>query len=273
MKDRIVVATDFSKNSLVSITKAMDLAKKQKCSLDVVHIVEYSIFHDTKKDKKAGKEALAKFLAEHFPKLEVEVSQFCYVGTIYKEIHKHSRDRECRLLVIGATGETQHLTDVLLGSVAKRIVRKAEIPVLVTKNESLSDYANIFSPTDFSEDSLKTAEATRKLFPNAHLIFYHMIARPFELRLGHYGADDAQISSFNKESEAKAKEISKKFLKNFSGKNEVVLDSGILSYTRLLSVAESKNASLIALPTSGKISFFALDVLQNSHVDVFICKF
>lgn len=273
MKDRIVVATDFSKSSLVSLTKAMYLAKKEKCSLDIVHIVEYSIFHDPKKDKKAGKEALAKFIADHFPKPEVEIAQFCYVGTIHKEIHKHAKDRECRLLIIGATGETQHLTEVLLGSVAKRIVRKAEIPVLVTKDESLPDYANIFSPTDFSEDSLKTAKATRKFFPNANLIFYHMIARPFELRLGHYGADDEQISSFNKDTENRAKEISKKFLKNFSGKSEVVLDSGILSYTRLLSVAESKNTSLIALPTSGKISFFALDVLQNSNIDIFICKF
>ena len=76
-----------------------------------------------------------------------------------------------------------------------------------------------------------------------------------------------------KEAENKAKEVSKEFLRNFTGKVEVVLDSGILSYTRLLSVAESKHASLIALPTSGKISFFALDVLQYSNVDVFICKF
>lgn len=59
----------------------------------------------------------------------------------------------------------------------------------------------------------------------------------------------------------------------FLWQNEMVLDSGILSYTRLLSVAESKNVSLIALPTSGKISFFALDVLQNAHVDVLIWKF
>ncbi|MCI5633617.1 universal stress protein [Helicobacter sp.] len=273
MKDRIVVATDFSQSSLASLVKAMYLAKRDKCTLDIVHVVEYSVFHDPKKDKKAGKEALAKFISDHFPKPEVEISQFCYVGTIHKEIHKHIKDRECCLLVIGATGETQHITDVLLGSVAKRIVRKAEIPVLVAKNESLSDYVNIFSPTDFSDDSLKTAKAAQKFFPTTSLVFYHMIARPFELRLGHYGANDDQISSFNKEAENKAKEVSKEFLRNFTGKVEVVLDSGILSYTRLLSVAESKHASLIALPTSGKISFFALDVLQYSNVDVFICKF
>lgn len=273
MKDRIVVTTDFSKNSLTSLTKAMYLAKRWKCTLDIVHIVEHSIFRNPKKDKKAGKEALAKFIADHFPTPEVEITQFCYVGVIYKEIHKHAKSRECRLLVIAAAGETQHLTEVLLGSVAKRIVRKSQIPVLVTKDESLPDYASIFSPTDFSENSLKTAKATRKFFPSTNLIFYHMIARPFELRLGHYGADDEQIANFNKDSEAKTKEYSKKFLKNFSGQVEMVLDSGILSYTRLLSVAESKNASLIALPTSGKISFFALDVLQNSSIDVFLCKF
>lgn len=181
------------------------------------------------------------------------------------------KDRECRLLIIGATGETQHLTEVLLGSVAKRIVRKAEIPVLVTKDESLPDYANIFSPTDFSEDSLKTAKATRKFFPNANLIFYHMIARPLSCVWG------IMVLMMNK-SQVLIKILKigqkkfQKILKNFSGKSEVVLDSGILSYTRLLSVAESKNASLIALPTSGKLAF-ALDVLQNSNIDIFICKF
>lgn len=100
-----------------------------------------------------------------------------------------------------------------------------------------------------------------------------MISRPFELRLGRYGADEEQISKFNKTAEEKAREYSKDFLSNFSGKNEMVLDSGILSYTRLLSVAESKNVSLIALPTSGKVSFFALDVLQHANVDVLIWKF
>ncbi len=273
MKDRIVVATDFSKGSLASLTKAVYLAKEKKCSLDVVHVVEYSIFHDPKKDKKAGKEALAKFIASHFPKPEIEIDQFCYVGTSHKEIAKHAKDRECRLLIIGATGETRHLADILLGSVAKKIVRKSNVPVLVVKTDSLPDYLNIFSPTDFSDHSLKLAKTAHKFFPNANLIFYHMISRPFELRLGHYGANDDQISSFNKNAEDKAKDVSRKFLRHFTGKAEIVLDSGILSYTRLLSVAESKHTSLIALPTSGKVSFFALDVLQNSHTDVLIWKF
>lgn len=273
MKNRIVVATDFSKSSLVGLQKAMYLAKKRKCTLDVVHIVEYSIFHNTKKDKKAGRQALAKFMDENFPNPEIEIAQFCYVGTIHKELNKHAKNRACLLLVIGATGETQHLTEILLGSVAKKIVRKSDIPVLVAKNDTMPDYTNIFSPTDFSNDSLEVAKATADIFGEVHLIFYHMIARPFELRLGHYGANDDQISKFNQGSEEKAKESSRKFLRSFKNKAEVVLDSGILSYTRLLSVAESKNASLIALPTSGKISFFALDVLQNSPLDIFIWKF
>ncbi|MCL9820832.1 universal stress protein [Helicobacter sp. 14348-15] len=273
MKNRIAVATDFSQKSLMALTKAIYLAKKLQYTLDIIHVVEYSIFHNPKKDKKAGKEALAKFLTSHFPNPEVEMQQFCYVGTIYKEINQHIKDRECRLLCVGATGETQHLTDILLGSVTKQIIKKSPIPVLVAKNETLPDYTNIFSPTDFSESSSKLAKVAKKFFPTAHLIFYHMISRPFEIRLGHYGANDEQISNFNQNTENKTKELAKKFLKNFSEhKNEVVLDSGILSYTRLLSIAENKNASLIALPTSGKVSFFALDVLENSKIDVFIWK-
>lgn len=274
MKNRIVVATDFSKNSVMALTKAFYLAKKLKYTLDVVHVVEYSIFHNPKKDKKAGKEALAKFINEHFANVEVEISQFCYVGAIQKKLAEHAKDRECRLLCIGSTGENQHITDSLLGSKAKQIVKKSQIPVLVAKDESIPDYENIFLPTDFSESSLRFTKLTKKLFSDANFIFYHMINRPFELRLGHYGANDEQISNFNKNAEEKSKIKSEKFLENFKDKkkNQIALDSGILSHTRLLSVAESKNASLIALPTTGKISFFALDVLQNSNIDILIWK-
>lgn len=274
MKNRIAVATDFSQNSLIAISKALYLAKKSKSTLDVVHIVEHSIFHDPKQSKRTGKEALAKFILEHFPNPEVVIQEFCYVGSIVKGICKHIKERECKLLCVGSAGENHHLTEILLGSTAKQIVKKSQIPVLVTKNESLPDYINAFSPTDFSNNSLKLAKVTKKLFDNIKITFYHMINRPFEIRLGHYGADDEQISKYNKNAEEKAKEQSKKFLKELDKNNvNMVLDSGILTYTRLLSVAESKNSSLVVLPTSGKVSFFALDVLEHSNLDVLICKF
>ncbi|TLE14170.1 universal stress protein [Helicobacter apodemus] len=274
MKNRIAVATDFSQNSLIAISKALYLAKKSKSTLDVVHIVEHSIFHDPKQSKRTGKEALAKFILEHFPNPEVVIQEFCYVGSIVKGICKHIKERECKLLCVGSAGENHHLTEILLGSTAKQIVKKSQIPVLVTKNESLPDYINAFSPTDFSNNSLKLAKVTKKLFDNIKITFYHMINRPFEIRLGHYGADDEQISKYNKSAEEKAKEQSKKFLKELDKNNvNMVLDSGILTYTRLLSVAESKNSSLVVLPTSGKVSFFALDVLEHSNLDVLICKF
>ena len=294
MKNRIAVATDFSQNSMMALTKAIYLAKTLKYTLDVVHIVEYSIFRDPKKDKRAGKEALSKFLNEHFPSTEVEIQQFCYVGALHKKLNSHIRDRECRLLCIGAAGESQHLTAVFLGSTTKKIVKNSPIPVLVAKNESVPDYLNIFSPTDFSDISFEFVKTIEKFFVGANFIFYHMINRPFELRLGHYGANEDQISKYNTKLETKAKARSQEFLNHFNKKDktqtqekvqinkkdknqtqekaQIVLDSGILSYARLLSVADSKNASVIALPTSGKISFFALDVLQNSHLDVVIWK-
>ena len=55
MKNRIAVATDFSQKSLMALTKAIYLAKKLQYTLDIIHVVEYSIFHNPKKDKKAGK--------------------------------------------------------------------------------------------------------------------------------------------------------------------------------------------------------------------------
>lgn len=271
MKNKIVVATDFSEKSLIAITKAVFLAKKFQYTLDVVHVVEYSIFHDSKKEKKAGRDALAKFMEKNFPNPEIEIQQFCYVGSI-KDLCDHAEERGCSLMCIGATGENNNISEILLGSTTKQIIKKSSVPILVVKNHSLSDYANIFSPTDFSDSSIKVVKIAKKIFSDAKFIFYHMISRPFEVRLGHYGANDEEIEKYNKKTEEQAKEESRTFLSNFNDKNEVVLDSGILSYTRLLSVAESKNASLIALPTSGKISFFAIDVLENSQTDVLIWK-
>lgn len=276
MKNRIVVATDFSENSKLAISKAIYLAKTLKAGLDVAHIVEYSIFRDSKKEKKAGKMALKKFIAENFPSCEVEMQLFCYVGAIHKELSKHAHTRDCRFVCIGSKGEHYSAAELVLGSIAKQIVRKCEVPVLVAKSDNLADYQNIFAPTDFSEHSLKFSKITRKIFNDVKFIFYNMIARPFELRLGHYGANIEQINNYNKNAEEKAKSHSKKFLRQFDPslrQSEVVLDSGILSHTRLISVAESKNAHLIALPTNGKISFFALDVLENSPIDIFIMKF
>lgn len=276
MKDKIVVATDFSEASMVALGKAIYLSKKLKCTLDIVHVVEYSLFRDSKKDKKAGKEALMRFVSKNYPNPEIEINQFCYVGTIQKELSKHIEESDAKLLCIGARGENQNLSDILLGSVARKIIRKSSIPVLVVKNESLSDYANIFSPTDFSDNSLALAKMSRKIFVGAKFIFYHLIARPFEIRLGHYGANDEEISKYNRSLEEKAKAQSKKFLNAFSNKTskaEMVLDSGILSYTRTLSVANNQNASLIALPTTGKVSFFALDIVENSSLDVLVWRF
>ena len=118
-------------NSYLSLVASKDLyiAKKSKSTLDVVHIVEHSIFHDPKQSKRTGKEALAKFILEHFPNPEVVIQEFCYVGSIVKGICKHIKERECKLLCVGSAGENHHLTEILLGSTAKQIVKKSQAQV------------------------------------------------------------------------------------------------------------------------------------------------
>jgi nucleotide-binding universal stress UspA family protein len=60
------------------------------------------------------------------------------MGVPYVEIVDAARDAAAELIVMGTTGKTgiQHL---LLGSVAERVVRTAEVPVLSVRYRSRPD--------------------------------------------------------------------------------------------------------------------------------------
>jgi nucleotide-binding universal stress UspA family protein len=53
-------------------------------------------------------------------------------GNPVEEIIKHSKDRNCDLIVMGTHGHGT-LEDVMLGSTARRVIRRSKIPVLVVR--------------------------------------------------------------------------------------------------------------------------------------------
>ena len=53
-------------------------------------------------------------------------------GNPVEEILKHSKDRNCDLIVMGTHGQGT-LEDVMLGSTARRVIRRSKIPVLVVR--------------------------------------------------------------------------------------------------------------------------------------------
>lgn len=285
-KERILVATDLAEVSSRALAKAIYLAQSLDCHLDILHIVEFSIFHNNKKERKLGKDALDKFLAQHYPELKnlsVKVEAFCRVGEVHEEIANFAKERMVKLVCIGFAGENHSLSEVLLGTNTKKIIRKCPVPVLVIKNDQMADYHQIFLPTDFSEPALKLAHFVSSVFTQAHYIFYHLVKQPLSVRLQYYGLDANQLAQYTHKQEEKAQDKAKSFLKDLEKlskehhkqikqQSKMMLDTGTLSTARLMAMAAGENVSLIALPTSGKISFFALDVVESSNLDVLVWK-
>lgn len=132
---RILVATDFSESAGRGLSVAVDLAARMGCALTLVHVrdpgvlpavdglnVSIAALHDGAAAALEG--AVRQTRVRH---LDVEgmLADGDPAGGILEAAVRSKAD----LIVIGSHGRTG-LERFLLGSVAERVVRQAEVPVL-----------------------------------------------------------------------------------------------------------------------------------------------
>ena len=141
----ILVPTDFSEYSDLSLQNAIDIAKPFKSKLHVLHVVGTVIqcmpyFHlDPKKIADLEKESIAaaqKMLANQLAKFpdskSVEIECYTHSGNPYLEILRDQEEKKIDLIVIASHGRTGLVTH-LLGSVAEKVVRRAKCPVFLVR--------------------------------------------------------------------------------------------------------------------------------------------
>jgi nucleotide-binding universal stress UspA family protein len=271
---RSLVAIDFSKESFVVLQRTLELTQKLGGTTDVVHIVENSFF-SPKKDLNYIKEHSLEKLRLTFEDFKEEHFH-CIEGSTKEEIAKVADILQSHLIVIGKSGETYKFYDTYMGSHTKHIVRSAHIPVLVLKKESEILSKNILLPTDLSTHSAEAILRIASLFPKAHLTLLHFYTIPFETRLNSYGFNDEDrleyMSVMQEQSEKNLEEfietlripegIKISFKVRKSSLNPKLFDEEI----------EDISHDLLALHTSGKVSFYAFDILESSKENVLILK-
>lgn len=142
MYRRILVAIDGSKSSNLALKEAIRLAKEQRASLRLIHVVDqmpaytievpYLIDDYQKAMLEAGRKTLAKCAAKakaarvkFDTKLVVTLTQS--IGDV---INKEARRWSANLIVIGTHGR-RGFNHLLLGSVAERVIQLAVKPILV----------------------------------------------------------------------------------------------------------------------------------------------
>jgi nucleotide-binding universal stress UspA family protein len=151
--DKILYATDLSKNSAYAFRFATDIADKHNALIHVLNVLEelpesaktvlkrylsddqYQKFRNRKEDlMDTIRERLSVFcdnVQKDDPQCVFRVASIDVIeGHSVNEILKYAESNNCDLIVMGTHGKGI-LTHALLGSVAEKVIRKSKIPVMV----------------------------------------------------------------------------------------------------------------------------------------------
>ncbi len=130
---RILCPVDFSAASAKALDVAIEYANAFRAEIHAIHVYQLSAYASPSSElardlEKQVRAELDKFVAPYASR-GVPIKTGLRLGVPYVEIVDAARDAGAQLIVMGTTGKTgiQHL---LLGSVAERVVRTAEVPVL-----------------------------------------------------------------------------------------------------------------------------------------------
>jgi universal stress protein A len=136
---RILCPVDFSETSKRAFEYALALAGQLGAELDVIHVLHLPAYTMPE----GGLEFPPDLEAELVDQLQRQLDEFIkqpaepsvkttttlYQGIPYVEITRAAKERSADLIVIGTHGRTG-LAHLLIGSVAERVVRTSEVPVL-----------------------------------------------------------------------------------------------------------------------------------------------
>jgi universal stress protein A len=142
---RLIHATDFSRASGRALTSAIQIAKRNKAELLLLHVIE-PVTPYLAPDQYAGPElyveleAAAKRKAESglsslmkkAKKAKVKAKTLLLKGTPHNQIVKAAKNRRADLIVIGTHGRTG-ISKFFMGSVAGRVIAMAHCPVLTVR--------------------------------------------------------------------------------------------------------------------------------------------
>lgn len=139
--EKILCPTDFSELSIGAIKHACLLAEKFGAKLHVLHVVDQAYQYwmamgpesipagpSPKELIKTAKAQMEEFVAEHVP-AKLKVTTEIITGRPFMEIIRIAKETSVDMIVIGTHGHGA-LTQMLLGSVADKVIHKAPCPVL-----------------------------------------------------------------------------------------------------------------------------------------------
>lgn len=198
---RIVVGHDLKASGEVAVQSAIELARRCQAALRLVYAIEpYHLYQRLSHPltppyppeeiaQKAGEKLEALVKSPAFASLQVDYE--VRTGKAFVELIVARRAWQGDLLVVGGpTAGEGHF----LGSTAERVVRKAQVPVLVAKKPLTADSKVVLLPTDFSPSAKKAAEEAISLAESfgGQILFFHALDLSY-VYTSAYGVEMAPI--------------------------------------------------------------------------------
>jgi universal stress protein A len=141
---KILIPTDFSEYSDEALKKAVDIALEHNSTIYLLHVVdeiiqcavdyclEASIVDQIEKQSMAfAEEKLQKEVKKLAASKDLQIIADVKKGDTYETILKEQKDKGIDLIVIASHGKKGLIKH--LGSVADKVLREAECPVLLVK--------------------------------------------------------------------------------------------------------------------------------------------
>lgn len=144
---RILHPTDFSSASGLAFEKAVELARRNKAELLLLHVMvpvvpyvgaeDYAgpgLYKDLQSRAKREAQAALLPLVKRAQKHRVKAQSVLLTGVPHEQIVRAAKNRRADLIVIGTHGRTG-ISKFFMGSVAGRVIAMAHCPVLTVRGK------------------------------------------------------------------------------------------------------------------------------------------
>ncbi|WP_276370143.1 universal stress protein [Chryseolinea sp. H1M3-3] len=183
---KILVPCDFSKPAVNAFRFALDVAERSKGTIQLVHVIELPVMHDTvlmpvlnfeeqllKELRQKANEQFQK-LSDKYSREGVKVKWEVDFGVPSKTILDVITAEAIDLVIMGSHGASG-LREYFIGSNAEKMIRKAPVPVLITKDYYKGPIKNIVFPNTLDTENQSELIAKVKALQNFFGAHLHLV--------------------------------------------------------------------------------------------------
>jgi len=247
---KIIVPIDFSEYSEYALETAAKLAKKYKAEILALHMLEmsdlmYTASEGLQNEKAAffitlSEQKFEKFLKKDYLK-DIKVTPIIKHFKVFSEVNDVAKKHSADLIVMGSHGASG-VKDIFVGSNTERVVRNADIPVLVVKNKvNQINFEVVTFACDFSEECIKpyinVVNMFSKIGSKIYFVYVNLPNDKFKSSL----EIERRVVNFFTKAEGNLERM-----QDVHYVSDYTVEDGVLSFSNKI------GADIIAIPTHGK---------------------